>query len=291
MLTFLRIARLFLPVATIAAIIYTWTHPLMHWESGPHLPPWISAVRTPNQTATFVLIAFELLVGVGLFFVVGNACRNMAKKVRAREDEERGKREEAERVRAERPQRRRSRAWVGVLVVLIGGISLAIVLGQAASRGSGIHLPNGVELPAGWSEKKKSVRVAADDQVSTRTITYYVSPPPLSMEFAYIPAGSFTMGSPASEEGRNEDEVQHVVKVTQPFLLGAYEVTQTQWESLMGTNPSYFQGEQLPVDRVSWLLRHPFLAATRSRRAWRATTELKGWPWVAFRQMLGGYTT
>lgn len=54
------------------------------------------------------------------------------------------------------------------------------------------------------------------------------------MKFAYIPAGEFVMGSPEKEAGRRDDEKQHQVKLTKPFLLGVFEVTQGQWKAVMG---------------------------------------------------------
>jgi formylglycine-generating enzyme required for sulfatase activity len=67
-----------------------------------------------------------------------------------------------------------------------------------------------------------------------------------------IPAGTFTMGSPDSEEGHFKDEgPQHRVTV-QGFYIGKYEVTQEQYQAVMGTNPSEFNGNNRPVERVSW---------------------------------------
>jgi len=67
-----------------------------------------------------------------------------------------------------------------------------------------------------------------------------------------IKAGSFMMGSPRGEKGRDDDEAQHRVTISKPFLIGKYEVTQKQWQAVMGNNPSRFKGEDLPVERVSW---------------------------------------
>jgi formylglycine-generating enzyme required for sulfatase activity len=78
--------------------------------------------------------------------------------------------------------------------------------------------------------------------------------PGLSLEMAPIPAGNFTMGSPDHESGRNADEgPQRVVTLTKYFWLGKYEVTQQQWQSLMGSNPSGFPGDgNLPVENITW---------------------------------------
>ena len=59
------------------------------------------------------------------------------------------------------------------------------------------------------------------------------------------------MGSPESEMQRETDEVQHNVTVSN-FYIGRYEVTQKQYEKVMGENPSNFKGDNLPVENVSW---------------------------------------
>ena len=70
---------------------------------------------------------------------------------------------------------------------------------------------------------------------------------------ALVPAGKFMMGSPASEKDRSYNETQHEVTLTKPFYMGKYEVTQEQWESVMGKNPSREKGAKLPVTDVSWI--------------------------------------
>jgi formylglycine-generating enzyme required for sulfatase activity len=69
--------------------------------------------------------------------------------------------------------------------------------------------------------------------------------------FVRINGGTFTMGSPANEPERDDDEVQHQVKVSS-FYMGKYEVTQKEYQEIMGTNPSSFKGDNLPVEQVSW---------------------------------------
>jgi len=77
----------------------------------------------------------------------------------------------------------------------------------------------------------------------------------VTMEFVRIQSGTFIMGSPQSETHRESDEGPLTeVTISERFLLGKYEVTQAQWERVMGTNPSRFKGEELPVERVSWNL-------------------------------------
>ena len=62
------------------------------------------------------------------------------------------------------------------------------------------------------------------------------------------------MGSPSNEPGRDSDEgPQHQVRLTRPFYMQTTEVTQAQWETVMGNNPSYFSGcPTCPVENVSW---------------------------------------
>ena len=79
------------------------------------------------------------------------------------------------------------------------------------------------------------------------------------LEMVLIPAGTFTMGSPEDERGRSSDEEQHAVTLTQAFYLGKYEVTQAQWEAVMGSNPAssypasnHGVGNDHPAHTVSW---------------------------------------
>jgi formylglycine-generating enzyme required for sulfatase activity len=76
----------------------------------------------------------------------------------------------------------------------------------------------------------------------------------VGMEFVLIKPGKFLMGSPADEPGRYTGEVQHRVNLTKPFYLQTTEVTQGQWQALMGKNPSSHKrcGDSCPVEQVSW---------------------------------------
>jgi formylglycine-generating enzyme required for sulfatase activity len=75
----------------------------------------------------------------------------------------------------------------------------------------------------------------------------------MKMKMVLIPAGEFVMGSPKTEMGRNADEgPRHKVQITRPFYICATEVTQAQWKALMEINRSRFQGDDLPVETVSW---------------------------------------
>ena len=67
----------------------------------------------------------------------------------------------------------------------------------------------------------------------------------------FINGGSFEMGSPETEMQRETDETQHEVTVSD-FYIGKYEVTQSEYEEVMGENPSNFSGDNLPVENVTW---------------------------------------
>ena len=69
-----------------------------------------------------------------------------------------------------------------------------------------------------------------------------------------IPAGTFSMGSPEGEFGRNTDEIVHTVTLTKGFYMNKYEVTQGEFNSTMGYNPSSFSscGDSCPVEKVNW---------------------------------------
>ncbi len=85
-----------------------------------------------------------------------------------------------------------------------------------------------------------------------REVAIYVNEQ-TGMEFSLVPAGSFRMGSPATEPGRQQDEEAHTVHLTAPFLIARTEVTQAAWQRVMGkSNPSKNQGADLPVESVKW---------------------------------------
>ena len=74
----------------------------------------------------------------------------------------------------------------------------------------------------------------------------------IGMQLRLIPPGEFMMGSPESEANRRPDETQHRVRITKPFYLSAHEVTQAQYNRVMGNNPSRSKGPTKPVEMVSW---------------------------------------
>ncbi|MCA8989873.1 MAG: formylglycine-generating enzyme family protein, partial [Planctomycetaceae bacterium] len=70
----------------------------------------------------------------------------------------------------------------------------------------------------------------------------------IGMQFKLLPGGVFTMGS---DSGNSDESPTHQVTLTKPFEIGVYEVTQEQFQIVMGTNPSKFEGDKNPVEMVS----------------------------------------
>jgi formylglycine-generating enzyme required for sulfatase activity/predicted aspartyl protease len=104
----------------------------------------------------------------------------------------------------------------------------------------------------------------------------------IGMEFVLIPAGEFQMGS---NDGDDNAKPVHTVRISRPFYLGKYEVTQAQWEAVMGNNPSAFKGNtNLPVENVSWQDVQEFInrlnARARDTASYRLPTEAE-WEYAA----------
>jgi formylglycine-generating enzyme required for sulfatase activity/predicted Ser/Thr protein kinase len=135
-------------------------------------------------------------------------------------------------------------ALVIAAVVIAGALSLMLRTGAGGGRNTGLS-PTPVSTPSGTAQAKY--------------FTEDINGVPLEM--AFIPGGTFLMGSPASEEGRDRSEgPQHSVAM-QGFYMGKYEVTQAQWRVVayspkvgldLDIEPSNFKGDDLPVENVSW---------------------------------------
>ena len=115
----------------------------------------------------------------------------------------------------------------------------------------------------------------------------------IGMELVRIPAGQFFMGSLESDAEARNDEKRHLVRITRPFFMSAYEVTQEEFAAVMGTNPSFFaetdrgksvvaghDTRRFPAEQVTWLAATEFcqrLSALpterRAGRVYRLPTE------------------
>jgi formylglycine-generating enzyme required for sulfatase activity len=121
------------------------------------------------------------------------------------------------------------------------GLSVAGTL-LVVLRAHGAELVGRAALPA----------PATNPAQSLRELTVML-PGKVPLVLVRIPAGMFTMGSPVSERNRVDDETPHQVTLTRDFYIGKHEVTQAQWQAIMGSNPSGFaESLSCPVEQVSW---------------------------------------
>ncbi|MCB1192347.1 MAG: formylglycine-generating enzyme family protein [Leptospiraceae bacterium] len=106
----------------------------------------------------------------------------------------------------------------------------------------------------------------------------------IGIEFILIPAGEFNMGCNYNDFYCDIDEIpRHRVRIIKPFYMSKYEVTQKQWVKIMGYNPSYFQGENHPVERISWDEAKAFIKKLNKkehRKNYRLPTEAE-WEYAA----------
>ena len=114
------------------------------------------------------------------------------------------------------------------LVSIIGCAAIQAAIAQSADKDSEPDTPISTEEPSD------------NDGVITNSI---------GMKLKLIEAGEFMMGS---EKGGDNEKPVHKVKITKPFYIGVYEVTQAQYEKIMGTNPSDFKGPNKPAEFVTW---------------------------------------
>ena len=141
----------------------------------------------------------------------------------------------------------------------------------------------------------------ASGTIAYQVLRSYVRPYPAEMSFVTARAGSFTMGSPSTEQGRyGDDENQVPVKITKDFDMQSTVITQLQWWAIMGTNPSYFSKQQncpntyleqegvgmcsdFPVEQVSWNEVQDFITKLNSQDSkfsYRLPTEAE-WEFAA----------
>ena len=101
--------------------------------------------------------------------------------------------------------------------------------------------------------KEEAEKKRAEEQKKREIPKTYTNS--LGMEFVLVEAGEFMMGAvPQDKKAYVYEEPQHKVRITEPFYIGKFPVTQEEWEKVMGNNPSYFQkaGKKAPVETVSW---------------------------------------
>jgi formylglycine-generating enzyme required for sulfatase activity len=151
-----------------------------------------------------------------------------------------------------------AKTWLSVIavVVILSGLAVAAVyiFNQQNSRNN---------LPPAGRNNTPTIIPGSQPNLNKNSTNSNTSPYDASQSeviksltsaasFAKIPAGEFMMG--IEDHGDNND-VQHLVKISRAFEMSKYEITQLQWVAVMGDNPSNFKGENsdnLPVENVSW---------------------------------------
>ena len=148
------------------------------------------------------------------------------------------RREQKERERRERA--RRKHLAVGACIA-VGLLLLVVLLASTVMRLVGLY-PAEARRRQEEAARAAGVPVEKDFDLGNG----------VQMTMVFIPAGSFDMGSPENEPNRGSDETLHRVTISKPFWMGKYEVTQEQWQAVMGNSLSNFKGPKLPVETVSW---------------------------------------
>ena len=105
----------------------------------------------------------------------------------------------------------------------------------------------------------------------------------ITIDMVKVEAGIFMMGATSEKlNPYNDEKPVHEVTLTNDYYMGKYEVTQALWQSVMGSNPSYFKGDNLPVEKVSWDDCQEFISKLNSitGRKFRLPTEAE-WEYAA----------
>jgi hypothetical protein len=125
-----------------------------------------------------------------------------------------------------------------LIVVAIGSLSVYVILEEKKAK-----------LVVAEAKTKLTAEIGAGRVGATIGVPLAGN---LFMLFSFCPTGSFTMGSPTAEDGRDKDENQVSVTLSKAFWMAKTEVTQAQWRAVIGSSPSHFEGDKLPVEKVDW---------------------------------------
>ncbi len=172
---------------------------------------------------------------------------------------------------------------------VIEGVILKVTYNRTALVGNVLVLnPTRIVLVASPPE----ISVVKNPTISSRTLAPNLTVglgKSTNLELALIRSGSFMMGSDKSDR----EKPVHQVTISKPFYLGKYEVTQVQWQAVMGKNPSYFPncGVDCPVENVSWNMAQEFIKRLNARHdgnTYRLPTEAE-WEYAARAGTAGDY--
>ena len=147
---------------------------------------------------------------------------------------------------------RRLRAAGLALAAILLGVMLTLLAGRGSQAPSWDVPADPGSTQQGASNNTSTSDTQANEPDKTTTPNTSTIIPKVDDGFVLINGGTFLMGSPETENWRIDDEVQHSVTVSS-FFIDPYETTQADYERLMGSNPSEFKGDLLPVESITWL--------------------------------------
>ncbi len=122
--------------------------------------------------------------------------------------------------------------------------------------------PDAAQAPLdGLAEGSEAAQIRQRQAAEALELPVEVVTARVGIRLRLVPAGTATRGSPPGERGRQDDEFAHTVRITRPFFAGTFEVTQAEWEAVMGTRPWTFReaGPRAPVENVTWEEAQAFL--------------------------------
>jgi formylglycine-generating enzyme required for sulfatase activity len=162
----------------------------------------------------------------------------------------------------------------------------------AYAGGTGFVYGSLIQDKAGWEKAQMAVVAPRPSKLPAKpeaepAVGVYLTPGkvfrdcPGCPEMVVIPAGSFRMGD-LSGDGRRVEKPVHDVTIQTPFAVGKYEVTQVEWRTFMGSNPSHYKGDHLPVSEVNWFDVKSFLRklSAASGKTYRLLSEAE-WEYMA----------
>ena len=117
--------------------------------------------------------------------------------------------------------------------------TVSILEGQTASLSGVLTTHTSSSVASGFSSSGNTITIPVKDGIS--------------IDMVRVEAGTFTMGATAEMKNTEDSEKPtHRVTLTNDYYIGKYEVTQALWQAVMGDDPSYFKGDNLPVEAVTW---------------------------------------
>ena len=182
--------------------------------------------------------------------------RRLAEEQKLKEDEARRAAEEEARRKAEEEQKRKAEEQKSNTAKKSSSknAGLWIVIGVIAVVGIIIGVnSNGNSSDSGNSKQSGGVIQSGNNTLSQHIFSKTYTANGVSFDMMMVKAGIFTMGATSEmKDPYPGEKPTHQVTLTNDYYIGKTEVTQALWKAVMGNNPSYFKGDNLPVECVSW---------------------------------------